>query len=191
VARAAVFLDRDGTLNVPPPLPDYITDASGLVMIEGAAAAAARLKAAGFALVVVTNQGCVSKGLVTRETLEEIHSKLRAMMAAERAEPDLILYCPHTSEEGCDCKKPKPGMLLEAARRLGLDLARSWMVGDSPADMAAGRAAGCRTILVLEGAYPERVTQARAERPDCVAPTLAKAAEFILSAPRLPSPHGA
>jgi D-glycero-D-manno-heptose 1,7-bisphosphate phosphatase len=144
--RPAVFLDRDGVLNrvhvrngvTHPP-----GDVGEFELLPGVQAAACRLHAAGLPLVVVTNQPDVARGRQTREKVEEIHDRLRAEL------PLLgVLACFHDGADDCPCRKPRPGMLLEAARRWGLDLGRSFLVGDRWSDVLAGQAAGCRAVLV-------------------------------------------
>lgn len=153
--RPAVFLDRDGTINEEL---DYLADPDRLALYPGAAEAIAALNAAGLPVVVITNQSGVARGRLDEETLARIHAALRERLAAAGARVDLILYCPHHPELGgeryrrdCACRKPRPGMLEEAARRLDLDLARSWVVGDSARDLEAGAAVGARGILVATG----------------------------------------
>lgn len=155
-ADRAVFLDRDGVLVVPEFregrsfAPREIAD---FRLYEDAAPCLERMKAAGFRLVVVTNQPDVGNGLVERAVVDEMHRRLAAALPIEAIE-----VCYHAPVDNCDCRKPKPGMLHRAAHRLGLDCARSIMIGDRASDVAAGRAAGCRTIFIDLG-Y-------RGERPD-------------------------
>jgi D-glycero-D-manno-heptose 1,7-bisphosphate phosphatase len=147
-----VFLDRDDTVIVDP---GYISDPSMVRLIDGAAGAIASLAAAGYATVIVTNQSGVARGMLTEETLERIHTELRRQLAVQGTAVDAIYYCPYHPEgsvsaycRDSDLRKPSPGMLLAAAKDLSLDLAQSWMVGDSRRDIEAGRRAGCRTVLV-------------------------------------------
>jgi D-glycero-D-manno-heptose 1,7-bisphosphate phosphatase len=150
-----VFLDRDGTVieHV-----HHLCRPEEVRLIEGAAAAIGELRSAGLACVVVTNQSVVGRGKLTLSGLEEIHQVMQFQLRQEGAELDGIYFCPVAPSiedrhaiEHFD-RKPGPGMLLQASRELGLDLAGSWMIGDSISDMLAGRNAGCRaTILVLTG----------------------------------------
>jgi D-glycero-D-manno-heptose 1,7-bisphosphate phosphatase len=112
----------------------------------------------GYSAVVVTNQRCVARGIVSLDTIDIIHSHLR-MVLKEEHDIDLLdlIFCPHDRDDGCECRKPKPGMLLTVAQRHGIDVASSWMIGDHETDIEAGRAAGCRTIRVL---YDESETGA-------------------------------
>jgi D-glycero-D-manno-heptose 1,7-bisphosphate phosphatase len=170
--QPAVFLDRDGVLNRvferdgvthPPATPEQFE------FLPGVEQAAARL-AAEFPLVVVTNQPDVARGTQTRAGVEALNDRVRSAL------PVLgVLTCYHDTADGCACRKPKPGLLLEAARRWGLDLGRSFMVGDRWSDVAAGRAAGCRTVLV-ETPHSGRQRCA----PDHVTADLARAADWII-----------
>jgi D-glycero-D-manno-heptose 1,7-bisphosphate phosphatase len=142
----AVFLDRDGVLVVPE-FRDGRSfaprDLANYAIYPDAPAAVAALKAAGFLTVVVTNQPDIGAGLIAAETVEEMHSRLKAAMPL-----DAICVCPHTRADKCDCRKPAPGLLIRAAEELGIDLARSYMVGDRASDVEAGKAAGCRTLFI-------------------------------------------
>jgi len=179
--RPAVFLDRDGTLNVQvvragkPYPPDTIGE---FRLFDGVAEACARLKAAGFVLVVATNQPDVGRGKQDQAVVEAMHAHLHRLVPSL----DLIQVCYHGGEahgQPCACRKPKPGMLLDAARTLGLDLARSWMVGDRWGDTDAGHAAGCRTVFIDHG-YTERSPEAP---PHFTVRTLPQAVGIILAHP--------
>lgn len=141
----AIFMDRDGVINEKAAPGAYITKVEELRILPGAAAGMAILRNAGFRLVVATNQRCIAKGLLTPDGLDILHEKLGETLRSEGVELDGIYYCPH-EKESCGCRKPAPGMLLEAANDLHLDLASSWMIGDHNSDIAAGRSAGCRTV---------------------------------------------
>jgi len=181
MAHPAVFLDRDGTINVNAPSGDYVTSPEGLKLLPGAAEAVRQLADAGFRVVVVTNQSCVGKGLVSSEELREIHVRLRDMLSEAGAEVDLVLHCPHTSADDCDCRKPAPGMWLRAAGDLDLDLASSYTAGDAARDLQAGRIAGTRTVFVWGDAYPGEPAKAREFGPDMEAETLREAAGMIVA----------
>lgn len=169
--QRAVFLDRDGVLNKslgrrPPNSP------AELEMLPGAAAAVKRLNDAGFKVFVVTNQGGVALGYMTREQLDAVHQKLREEVAREGGIIHDIAACTHRPWARCSCRKPQPGLLLQLARKHKIDLAQSFMVGDREVDIQAGKAAGAVTILVGQ---EEEETSA-----DFTAPDLAAAAELIL-----------
>lgn len=174
--RPAVLLDRDGVLNrafVRDGVPHPPSGVGELEILPGVPRALERLAGRGFGLVAVSNQPDVARGSQTEEAVAEINGRLRAEL------PLLldVLCCFHDDADGCACRKPSPGLLLEAAQRFGLDLPRSFMVGDRWSDMEAGRAAGCRTVLIPQGySRPERCT------PDYVAADLVEASELILLA---------
>ena len=171
--RPAVFLDRDGVLNralVRDGVPHPPHDLSEFELLPGVPEALARLAAAGFALVVVTNQPDVARGTQTRARVDEINDRVRAGL------PVLdVLTCFHDSGDDCACRKPRPGLVLEAAARWGLDLAASFLVGDRWSDVEAGRAAGCTAVLV-ETPWSGRERC----RPDHCVRDLPEAADWIL-----------
>jgi histidinol-phosphate phosphatase family protein len=185
--RAAVFLDRDGVLNEL--VADPVTGAAesplrieDVRLIAGAAAAAAMLVQAGYLLVCVSNQPAAAKGKVSVGQLLAVHKRVSALLASEGVSLAASRICLH-HEQGivsglsgvCDCRKPAAGMLLDAAATLGLDLASSWMVGDTDADIGAGRAAGCRTVLICNpGSVHKRLQVVKA---DMTAESLADAVE--------------
>jgi len=171
LARPAAFLDRDGTINVRAPAHDYVRSADQFEWLPGAIEGMVRLGEAGWPLIVVSNQRGVSRGLLTEATLREIETRIQAALADRGCRVEAFRYCLHGIEEACECRKPRPGLLLAAAREMDLDLARSWMIGDSDDDVAAGRAAGCRTIRL--GARPTDGA--------IVAGSLLEAAELVLA----------
>ncbi|MEE2939572.1 MAG: D-glycero-beta-D-manno-heptose 1,7-bisphosphate 7-phosphatase [Planctomycetota bacterium] len=186
--RPAVFLDRDGTINVDV---DYLADPARFELLPGAADGLARLGAAGFALVVVTNQSGVARGLLDEDDLARIHERMIADLAAHGVTLDLVLHCPHHPTEGsgahradCSCRKPRPGMLLEAAGRLDLDLGASWCVGDSLRDLEAAVAVGARGVLVRtgKGAAQEAALDALRGAGVEVVDSIGDAASLILEA---------
>jgi D-glycero-D-manno-heptose 1,7-bisphosphate phosphatase len=164
-----VLLDRDGTLNRKAPEGSYVTQPSELQVLPGAGEAVRRLNEAGIAVAVVTNQRCVALGLVTEETLESIHARLRDDLAACGARVDAIYHCPHL-EGACDCRKPAPGMLRAAAARFGVAPHEAVMIGDADSDVEAGRRFGARTI---------RLTRSRLTDTE-TAPDLASAADLVI-----------
>lgn len=154
--QKAVFLDRDGTLNR---YVGFLRDIDDLELLPGVAEAVRYINQSGYLAVVVTNQPVIARGEVTEPQLEEIHHKMETLLGAEGAFLNAIYYCPHHPHKGfsgeipelkieCDCRKPKPGMLLRAAQDLNIDLAQSWMVGDGETDILAGKSAGCHTALL-------------------------------------------
>jgi len=178
--RRAVFLDRDGVLIRQ--VEGYLTRVEEMELLPGAAEAVARLRAAGFKAIVVTNQAGVAKGHLSEEELKGLHSELLRRLRKRGANLDAIYYCPHAPEENCPCRKPAPGLLFKAARELAIDLARSYLVGDATTDVEAARRAGCFAILVKTGFGGE--DSRSKEAPDAVLPDLACAADFILNRER-------
>lgn len=173
VARRAVFLDRDGVINRAvvregkPYPPDSIAEMEILPRVAGALE---KLRAAGFLNIVATNQPDVATGKQRREVVEAMHLHLLSTLAL-----DAIEVCYHVDADGCDCRKPKPGMLRKAAADHGIDLASSYMVGDRWRDVEAGRAAGCEAFFIDYG-YSEK----RPEKPYVAVKSLPAAAELIL-----------
>ena len=154
-SRRAVFLDRDGTVNVEV---HYLSRPEQLELLATVAETIAKLNALDVAVVVVTNQAGIARGYFPEHRLIEIHQQLDRLLAQQHAKIDGIYYCPHHPTEGlgklrsvCDCRKPSPGMLIRAAQDLQLDLTRSLMVGDRESDLQAGASAGCQTALVRTG----------------------------------------
>ncbi len=179
--RRAVFLDRDGVL-----IPDtgYASDPDRLELLPGVGAAAAKLRTAGFRLVVVTNQSGIARGMFSEGRLHEMHEALRRALAAFQVSLDGIYYCPHHPEAqelryslDCDHRKPNPGMLRSAAEALKLDLSSSWLIGDRHGDLLAGKHSGCRVVLVRTG---EPVTPEALQLADLVCDDLGEAADAIL-----------
>jgi D-glycero-D-manno-heptose 1,7-bisphosphate phosphatase len=171
--RQAVFLDRDGTINwneVRGGRPYAPTRLEDFRYLPGAPKAIARFKAEGYLVIVVTNQPDLTTGKNTPEVVEAMHARLRDELGV-----DDIMVCPHIDEAGCDCRKPKPGLLIQAAERWGIDLTRSVMVGDRWRDVDAGRAAGCATVHINQGYAGEPP----AEGADFTAGMLGDAADFI------------
>lgn len=177
--RAAVFLDRDGTIIEDVP---YLADPAGIRFLPGAIASLARLRRAGFARVLATNQSGIGRGLFTEARLAEIHAELEIRLAAEGASLEAIYHCPaappRDGAPDSPDRKPAPGLLLRGARDLGIDLTASWMVGDKMSDVQAGLAAGCRSILLHPGGDPDSAAEATAYR---TAPDIAAAVELVLA----------
>jgi D-glycero-D-manno-heptose 1,7-bisphosphate phosphatase len=167
-----VFLDRDGTLirtHVVDGVPRPVQSAAQVEMLPGVTVAAKRLREAGFKLVLVTNQPDVARGTLERQAVEEIHAHLRRELRL-----DEVMCCFHDDADGCRCRKPQAGMLLDAAERLDIRLQTSFMVGDRWRDVEAGRRAGCTTILLREPYSGDSV------RADFEVADLVEAAEIIL-----------
>lgn len=153
--RSAVFLDRDGTINVEK---DYLSKIEDFEFISGAPEAIKKLKEAGFFVVVVSNQSGVARGYFDEDAVNKLHQHIQTELAAYGTSIDDFYFCPHHPEKGhgvykvvCNCRKGNPGMLLQAAREHELDLHSSFMVGDKLADIEAGKRSGCKSFLVLTG----------------------------------------
>ena len=175
-ARRAIFLDRDGVLVVPE-MRDGRSFAPRRVeefrFYPEAKSALERLKKVGYLLVVVTNQPDVGKGLISRSTLDQMHDLMRLTLPIDRIE-----VCFHTQSDECSCRKPKPGMLLDAARNCQIDLKRSFMVGDRASDIEAGIAAGCQTIFI----DLDYVSELKPKAAHHTVRSIAEAADIILGA---------
>lgn len=161
--QKAVFLDRDGTINK---YVGFLRDINEFELLPGAAQAIKRINESGYLAIVVTNQPVIARGEVTIEQLNEIHNKMETLLGKEGAYLDAIYYCPHHPHKGyegeiselkmeCECRKPKPGMLYQAAKDFNIDLNQSWMIGDSENDIKAGIAAGCNTALIGSGDFSQ------------------------------------
>ena len=148
--RKAVFLDRDGVINENVD-GDYVRSWEALRLLPGAVEAIAELTRRGFPIVIVTNQQGVGKGLMAASDVDEIHERLVEEIVRGGGRVAAVRYCPHLAEEDCACRKPRPGLLVQAAAEMGLSLGRSVFVGDAVSDVQAARAAGCRPILVRTG----------------------------------------
>ncbi|HNS21168.1 MAG TPA: HAD family hydrolase [Sedimentisphaerales bacterium] len=152
MSNAAIFFDRDGTLIHDP---GYLNHPDQVQLLDGAAEALRELRGLSYKTVVVSNQSGVARGIVTEEMLERIHERLRDLLSTKGASLDKVYYCPYHPDgvidqyrKDSDWRKPKPGMLLAAAKEMDIDLTKSWMIGDNERDVEAGRTAGCRTILI-------------------------------------------
>ncbi len=192
-ARRAIFLDRDGVINVDR---DPVARADQLELLPGAAEAVRRINRSEFLAVVVTNQPGVAKGFLSEQELDCVHARLEWLLGAEGAYLDRIYYCPHHPERGlpgerpdykipCDCRKPSPGMVLRAAAELNIDLAGSFLIGDRTADIRAGASAGVRTILVRTGCAGGDGRWAC--EPDFVFDDLREAVDFVMDRDHRPA----
>lgn len=176
----AIFLDRDGVINAN--RDDHVRTWAEFVFLPGALAALRFLTEHNYQIYIVTNQAAVERGLMTADDLDCIHAQMTAVAAAHGARITAIRACPHRPETGCGCRKPQPGMLLDLAAEYAIDLAHTYFVGDTLTDVLAGKAAGCRTLLVQTGRGAQQMRHpAWAHcRPDHVAADLFAAVHLIM-----------
>lgn len=164
--QKAIFLDRDGTINK---YVGFLRNINQFELIEGVAKAIKRINDSGYLCIVVTNQPVIARGEVTVPQLEKIHNKMETLLGLKGAYIDGLYYCPHHPHKGfegeiaelkvdCECRKPKPGMLLKAAKKFNIDLSKSWMVGDGENDIKAGENAGCKTCLIGKDEFGQDMT---------------------------------
>jgi D-glycero-D-manno-heptose 1,7-bisphosphate phosphatase len=178
--RRAVFLDRDGVLNVN--LDAHVRSWDEFRFLDGALEAARRLHEAGWSLVVVTNQSAIGRGLTSAESVAEIHDRMCAALEAAGGVVARVEHCPHHPDDSCLCRKPKPGMLQSGAAAIGADLSASYFVGDHLTDVEAALAAGCQPILVRTGRGASVADAAGQRWPDLpIFDDLAAAASWILT----------
>jgi histidinol-phosphate phosphatase family protein len=182
--RRAIFLDKDGTLIEDVP---YNCDLTRIKLLPGAVEGLRAFHAAGYRLIVISNQAGVAHGFFTEQFLAMVEIRLRALLSEAGVPLDGFFYCPHhpdgkISEYAvrCTCRKPEPGLIMRAASQFGIDLGQSWMIGDILHDVEAGRRAGCRTVLIDNGNETEWQISA-ARWPDHLAKDLADASDIILS----------
>jgi len=188
MSTIAVFLDRDGTINEEM---GYINHVSRFVLLPRTAAAIRLMNDAGLKVVVITNQSGAARGYFAPDLVDEVHASFKQLLAAEGVYVDAIYACLHGPDEGCACRKPKPGLIQQAARELNLDLGRSYRVGDRYRDIETAQNAGVKGVLVLTGygrGEYEHQSQAWPEPPVYVAPTLLDAAEWIIGDIRASQP---
>jgi len=172
VANRAVFIDRDGTMAKDV---NYCRRPEDFVLFPNTARAIKLLNEHGFKVIVVTNQSGIARGYFTEETLAQIHKKMKAELAKEGARVDGIYYCPHHPDDNCDCRKPKPKLVLQAAKEHNIALKQSFVVGDLSMDIELGKAVGCKTILLQDSPREDIGVS-----PDCIASDLLEAAQHVL-----------
>lgn len=176
MSKRFVLLDRDGTINEEV---DYVLEPGQLRLIPGSAAAIRELRALGLGVVVVTNQSPVGRGWLTLEQLDAIHAHLRELLAEEGAVLDGIYACPHAPSDGCDCRKPAPGLARRAAEEHGFEPTEAFVVGDHKADVEMGRTLGATTILLRTGHGEQELENGAGAFADHVAADLRGATEVI------------
>ncbi|MFH1424484.1 MAG: HAD family hydrolase [archaeon] len=186
--KQAIFIDRDSTINEP-----YLNEELGIVdsplkpndfkLLPRAADAIKKINNSDYLAIVITNQPAIAKGRLTEEMLKKIHEKMEKELAeAADAKLDAIYYCPHKHEDECECRKPKPGMIEQACKDLGIDAKQSYMIGDSWADIKAGASASCTTILIgMQGKCDVcKLLEEKNAKPDFMVKDLYESVELIL-----------
>jgi D-glycero-D-manno-heptose 1,7-bisphosphate phosphatase len=177
----AIFMDRDGTLSEEI---GYMYEAGLYRPFPWTGPAIRKINESGMMAILITNQSGVGRGYFPESTVHQVHDILQAELARHNAKLDAIYFCPHHPDTGCDCRKPRPGMLIRAHRDLGIDLSQSYMIGDRYLDVDVAQAAGTRSVLVMTGdgrAEFEKYKHAPRQQPDFTAETLLDAVESIVS----------
>jgi len=181
MTRPAIFLDRDGVINEN--RADYVKSWEEVRFLSGVFGPLMRLARSPFTVVIASNQSVVNRSIVAQAEVEEINRRMVELIQFHGGRIDEVFYCPHRPDENCDCRKPRPGLLLQAAERFELDLGRSYFVGDALSDIKAALAVGCRPILVLTGLGREQLSLLRVQGYSGyqVAADLQEAVEWILA----------
>ena len=143
-----IFLDRDGVINQE--RKDYVKSISELKILPNVANNIKSLKNAGFHIVVITNQSAINRGIITHDIVKQIHESIQNHLKKNKTSIDKFYYCPHTPDENCDCRKPKPGLFLQAISELSIDAQSSWMIGDNDSDIDAAISVGCKALKIDE-----------------------------------------
>lgn len=181
----AIFVDRDGTINVE--RSDYVKSLDEFEYLPGAVEALARLGRLNIPVIIVTNQSAIGRGITSAARIDEIHAALAARVSEAGGRVDAVYVCPHHPEARCSCRKPKPGMLLAAATRFGLLLHRCAFIGDSVTDLGVAKAAGCKPFLVRTGLHAQEVTElAKVDSSVVIADDLTDAVSLILTKATIP-----
>lgn len=176
----AIFLDRDGVINKYPGDKNYVTTLKSFKFIPGSLDAIKKLSFAGYKIFVISNQAGVTKGLYSKKTLNSMTQLLKKRVALLGGKIQKVLYCLHTEEQNCSCRKPKDGLLKKATKGAKVDRKNSYFIGDSMRDVKAGNKFGCKTVLVLSGREKLKNSPAWDASPDFIAPNLRTAAENII-----------
>ena len=176
----AVFLDRDGVINEN--RADHVKSWSEFRFLPGALEAIRRLTQAGIQVFVITNQAIVNRGTVPSAAVDAVNRRMVREIERHGGRITAVVYCPHRADERCFCRKPRPGLILSLARKYGVDLRRTCLIGDALSDMEAGAAAGCRTILVLTGRGRDQLAMATAAGKNgfAIADDLGQACDLVL-----------
>jgi len=146
MTKKAIFLDRDGVINKN--RSDYVKDISELKIFSNVSESIKKLKNYGFLVIVITNQSAINRGLTSHENVNKIHHSIESFLEKNKTSIDAFYYCPHKPDENCMCRKPKPGLIIQASNEFNIELKSSWMIGDSDSDVKAGELAGCNSIKI-------------------------------------------
>jgi D-glycero-D-manno-heptose 1,7-bisphosphate phosphatase len=179
-----IFLDRDGVINKE--RPDYVKSWHEFEFLPRSLEALRLLAIDGYRVIVITNQSIISRKISTKAKLEKIHEKMTGAVAVHGGSIEAVYYCPHLPGNGCNCRKPEPGLIYRAQADYGLDLSKTCMVGDSLKDIQCARRAGCGKIILVrtgQGEETERLCQEAGTAPDCVADDLMAAVQWLLANP--------
>lgn len=178
----AVFVDRDGTINVDV---HYLNDPNEFEMYPGVGEGVKRLKSNGFKIIIVTNQSGIGRGYFSERQLSDVHERMKIEFRKFGVELDGVYYCPHHPDDNCNCRKPNTGLFEKAIKEHNVDAGKSYVLGDKPLDVAAGKKIGARTVLIPEPHEREAILSEKNEwgcAPDYVADDFADAVEWIFSA---------
>ncbi len=184
IKSRAIFLDRDGVINEDSE--SFITHPDQVKIFPTVSQSIRSLREIGFHIIVVSNQSGVGRGLLSEETLADINGKIRDELDREGAKLDAMYYCPHLPTDGCSCRKPRNGMLVQASQDFGIDLSESYMIGDKPSDIACGESSGCTTILTLSGQSKGFDKSKFIVYPDFICTDLLVASKWILEKEKTP-----
>jgi len=176
--KRAVFLDRDGLINKKPAEHDYIKNWKEFKFLPNVAKAIRQLNK-DFLVIVISNQRGVGRGIMSKEDVVDIHNRMRKALEKQNATIDGVYFCPHNIEDNCNCRKPKPGLLLKAARDFKIDLPKSYMIGDDLSDVEAGKKVGLKTILIIKQKSNIFQKIKKERRPDYIFPDLLEAVKMI------------
>ena len=179
----AIFIDRDGVINKDPggwTEKGYVTNTKDFRFIPGTLEALKILKEKGIKVIVASNQGGVNKGFYTQGELDKVNEFMLKEIEKSGGAIEEVFYCIHKDEDNCDCRKPKPGMLEAAAKKYGIDLEKTYFIGDDKKDVLAGRKIGCKTILVLSGKASRKDIENWKEKPDYVFKNLLEAVRWLI-----------
>lgn len=181
VLSKAVFVDRDGTLNVED---GYITDPSIILLYSDTSAVLKKFSLQGYLVIIISNQSAIGRELMTEDQFESVNQALWDQLRQSNSGYDALYFCPHTPDDECECRKPKPGLILQAAVDFDIDLSTSYMIGDKLSDIEAGQRAGCNTVLVLTGKGAEVKEMIERDRlltqPDTIQASLSDALAWII-----------